>query len=106
MFCNADFSGEILFLVNGMYYKPESNITLTSSTDIYCVSDANPSVQCSIPMPDCGGNNGGENGGFIDCFMNVQKTLNEICSLSCTVKNIIDGTEMKYGPAVLSYLFL
>ena len=58
-----------MFLVNGVYYKPESNITLPRSTDIYCVSDANPEVQCAIPTPNCGGNGGGEDGGLINCFM-------------------------------------
>ena len=95
-----------MFLVNGVYYKPESNITLPRSTDIYCVSDANPEVQCAIPTPNCGGNGGGEDGGLINCFMNVQETYDEICSLSCSVQNVIDGTQMDYGPAELLYSFL
>ena len=60
-----------------------------------------------MPTPVCGGiNDGGEDGGLIDCFMNVQTTLNEICTLSCSVQNVMDGTKMKYGPAVLIYSFM
>ena len=90
-----DFTGLVLFEINGTVFQSGSNITFDRSTvQLQCFSDANPLVECEFTNPSCLD----ELGGIDSCFFPVDGSSfpeSESCIIECTVKNSLNTTGTK-----------